>query len=242
MPPHPANTLPALAALAASGGCDAATLARATEAPSAGDSGPPIPSIQSLVSTAGGLVFAPCRRRRTILTEEEDMQASAKLFGHPIHQMLIVFPLGLLATGAIFDVIHLVTGNPRWAEVAYWMITAGIVGGLVAALFGLIDWLGIPGGTRAKRIGLLHGGGNLVVVLLFAGSWLMRRDNPTAPEALALVLSFAGTGLALVTAWLGGELVSRLGIGVDDGAHVNAPSSLSDRPASEDVGRRSAGA
>ena len=170
------------------------------------------------------------------------MRARARLFGHPIHQMLIVFPLGLLATGAIFDVIHLVTGTPRWAEIAYWMIAAGIIGGLVAALFGLTDWLGIPGGTRAKRIGLLHGAGNLVVVLLFAGSWLLRRDDPLAPETLALVLSFAGTGLALVTGWLGGELVSRLGIGVDEGANVNASSSLSERPASEAPGGRMAGA
>jgi uncharacterized membrane protein len=158
------------------------------------------------------------------------MQARAKLLGHPIHQMLIVFPLGLLATGAIFDVIHLVTDTPRWAEVAYWMIAAGIVGGLVAAVFGLADWTVIPSGTRAKRIGLLHGVGNVVVVLLFAGSWLMRRDDPAAPEKLALILSFAGTGLALFTGWLGGELVNRLGIGVYEDADVNAPSSLSDQP------------
>jgi uncharacterized membrane protein len=170
------------------------------------------------------------------------MRARARLFGHPIHQMLIVFPLGLLATAVIFDVIHLVTGNTRWAEIAYWLIAAGLIGGLAAAPFGLADWLGIPGGTRAKRIGLLHGGGNLVVVLLFAGSWLLRRDNPMAPETLALTLSFVGAGLALVTGWLGGELVDRLGIGVDEGAHVNAPSSLSGRPATEGAGGRTAGA
>ena len=170
------------------------------------------------------------------------MHARARLFGHPIHQMLIVFPLGLLATAVIFDVIALVTGNTRWAEIAYWLIAAGIIGGLAAAPFGFIDWLGVPGGTRAKRIGLLHGGGNLVVVLLFAGSWLLRRDNPMVPETLALVLSFVGVGLALVTGWLGGELVDRLGVGVDEGAHVNAPSSLSGRPATEGAGSRMTGA
>ena len=154
------------------------------------------------------------------------MQARARLFGHPIHQMLIVFPLGLLATGIIFDIIRLVSGNPAWAQVAFYMIGAGIIGGLIAAPFGLIDWLGIPRGTRAKRVGALHGLGNLLVVILFAASWLMRRDNITSPEALALVLSFAGAGVSLFTGWLGGELVDRLGVGVDDGANVNAPSSL----------------
>ena len=160
------------------------------------------------------------------------MQARARLLGHPIHQMLIVFPLGLLATAVIFDVIYLVTDNGRWTEIAYWMIAAGLVGGLVAAVFGLIDWTGIPGGTRAKRVGALHGLGNVAVVLLFGMSWLIRGDAPQVPEGLALVLSFLGAGLSGVTGWLGGELVDRLGVGVDDGAHVNAPSSLSGRPAS----------
>jgi uncharacterized membrane protein len=145
--------------------------------------------------------------------------------------MLIVFPLGLLATAVIFDVIHLASGNGYWSEVAYWMIAAGVVGGLVAAPFGTLDWTKIPTGTRAKRVGLLHGVGNVVVVVLFVGSWLLRRDDPRAPEALALALSFAGAGLSVITGWLGGELVDRLAIGVDDGAHPDAPSSLSGRPA-----------
>jgi len=159
------------------------------------------------------------------------MEAKAKLFGHPIHQALIVFPLGVLATAVIFDVIYLLTDGPHWSQVSFWMICAGVIAGLVAAPFGIIDWLGIPGATRAKRVGLLHGAGNVVVVVLFALSWFMRRDNPTVPDTLALVLSFAGGGLALVTGWLGGELVNRLGIGVYEGANVNAPSSLSGRPA-----------
>lgn len=160
------------------------------------------------------------------------MQAKARLLGHPIHQMLIVFPLGLLGTSLFFDILHVVTGGEHWAPVSYYMIAAGIVSGLLAAVFGLIDWLAIPGGTRAKRIGLLHGGGNVVVVLLFVLSWLLRRDAPTAPEGLEIALSGAGVLLSLVTGWLGGELVDRLGVGVDEGANVDAPSSLSGQPAS----------
>ena len=161
------------------------------------------------------------------------MEGRARLLGHPIHQMLIVFPLGLLATAVILDLVALITNSARWHEVAFWMVGAGVLGGLLAAPFGLIDWLGIPGGTRAKRIGALHGLGNVVVVGLFAASWLLRRDAPAAPEGAALVLSFVGGGLAFVTGWWGGELVDRMGIGVDTGAHPNAPSSLSGRPATE---------
>lgn len=159
------------------------------------------------------------------------MESRAKLFGHSIHQMLIVFPLGLLATAVVFDIIQLAGGATRFADVAYWMIAAGIIGGLLAAPFGTADWMKIPGGTRAKRIGATHGLGNVIVVLLFAGSWWLRSGQPTSPPAIAYVLSFAGVALALVTAWLGGELVDRLGVGVDDGANLDAPSSLSGRPA-----------
>ena len=85
------------------------------------------------------------------------MESRAKLLGHPAHQLLIVFPLGLLATAVIFDIIYLVNGNSMLATVAYYMVSAGLIGGLVAAPFGWIDWFAIPAGTRAKRIGLMHG-------------------------------------------------------------------------------------
>jgi uncharacterized membrane protein len=161
------------------------------------------------------------------------MEARAKLFGHPIHQMLIVFPLGLLATSFFFDIGCRVTHRPGLGVAAYYMIAAGIAGGLLAAVFGLIDWLAIPSGTRAKTIGLWHAGGNVVVLALFAASWWTRRGLAESPPTTAIVLSGLAVGLALITGWLGGELVDRLGVGVDDGAHLDAPSSLSGRPASD---------
>ncbi len=157
------------------------------------------------------------------------MKAKARLLGHPIHQMLIVFPLGLLASSFFFDLAYLRHGNPGWSQISYWLIAAGVVSGLVAAVFGLIDWLSIPRGTRAWRIGRLHGGGNVLVLALFALSWFCRRPAPMAPSGLAIGLSLLGVLLAAVTGWLGGELVDRLGIGVDEKAHVDAPSSLSSR-------------
>ena len=160
------------------------------------------------------------------------MESRAKLLGHPIHPMLVVFPLGLLGMAVIFDVISLVMAQGYWSEVALWMIVAGVVTGLLAAPFGLVDWIAIPAGTRAKRIGALHGIGNVIVVLGFAASAWLRWVSPQEPSTIALMLSFGGFVLALVTGWLGGELVDRLGVGVDEGAHLNAPSSLtSDRAA-----------
>lgn len=154
------------------------------------------------------------------------MQSRAKLLGHPIHQMLIVFPLGLLATSFFFDIAHLATQREDFATVSFWMIAAGVIGALVAAVFGLIDWLAIPSGTRAKSIGVWHGVGNVIVAALFAISWFVRFSTAGHFAMSAFILSILGVCLALVTGWLGGELVDRLGIGVDEGANANAPSSL----------------
>ncbi len=154
------------------------------------------------------------------------MESRFKVAGHPAHQMLIVFPLGLLATAVVFDVIFLVTDDPSWTQAAYYMIGAGLITGLVAAVPGAVDWMAIPRGTRAKRVGLIHGLGNVIVVALFAVSWYLRQDNPTLPPTGAVVAGLLGAGLAVVTGWLGGELVDRLGVGVDDGAHLDARSSL----------------
>jgi uncharacterized membrane protein len=155
------------------------------------------------------------------------MESRAKFLGHAIHPILIVFPLGLLTTSVIFDVVYLVTGNSTWALVSFWMIAAGVIGGLAAALFGFIDYLAIPSGTRAKRVGLWHGSLNVIVIVLFSLSWLLRRGLPELPPSSALALSFFAVILAAVGGWLGGELVERLGVGVDSGPNLDAPSSLS---------------
>ena len=159
------------------------------------------------------------------------MESKAKFLGHGIHPILIVFPLGLLATAVVFDIIYLIWGNPDMASVAYWMMAAGIIGGLIAAPFGTIDWIGIPANTRAKTVGLMHGLSNVVALLLFAGSWYLRNDLPERPETLASILSFLGAGASGLGGWLGGELVERLGVGVHEGANLNAPNSLSNSSA-----------
>lgn len=157
------------------------------------------------------------------------MESKAKALGHPVHPMIIVFPLGLLGTAVIFDIIALIQHSYSWYRINFWMIAGGIVGGLIAAAFGLVDWFEIRSGTRAKRIGLYHAALNTLVVLLFVASWFMRQSNDEVPTALALTLSFAGALVSGLGAWLGGELVYRLGVGVDPGASLNAPNSITQR-------------
>ncbi len=160
------------------------------------------------------------------------MESKAKFLGHPIHPILIVFPLGLLGAAVVFDLLSLLLDVEALALVGYWNIAGGVIMGLVAAIFGLIDYLAIPSGTRAKSVGRWHGLGNVVVIALFAVAWFLRRDDAAhLPTTLPLVLEIGALLLALVTGWLGGELVDRLGVGVDPGANLNAPSSLSGLPA-----------
>src|SRR5919206_1432216 len=158
------------------------------------------------------------------------MESRAKALGHPIHQMLIPFPFGLLSTAVIFDIIYLLVGTPQTADtlatVSFWMIAAGIVGGLAAAPFGFIDYLAIPTGTRAKSVGLLHGGGNVFVLVLFALSLWMRYNSPTAahrPTTAALASGFVAFLLAGATGWLGGGPVKRPRGGGGHRAHLDAP-------------------
>ena len=146
------------------------------------------------------------------------MDSKAKILGHSAHQMMIVFPLGLLATGVVFDVIHLATDKPTMALVAYWMIAAGLVGGLIAAPLGLIDWLAIPRGTRAKSIGLAHGLTNAAVMAAFIVSWLLRRDSPEAPATAATLFSFVGRA----SRWSAGGWVGSWSVGLGSG-YTRAP-------------------
>jgi uncharacterized membrane protein len=127
----------------------------------------------------------------------------------------------------ISDIGYMSTNNASLGTVSYWNIAVGLLGGLLAAVFGLVDFLAIPSGTRAKTIGMLHGLVNLLVIVLFGVSFLMRASaDDHLPSLMASVLIFGGLLLGAVAGWLGGELVDRLGVGVDEGANLNAPSSL----------------
>jgi uncharacterized membrane protein len=138
----------------------------------------------------------------------------------------------LFIASAVLDALYYWRGDTVFATISYYNIAGGILGGLLAALFGLRDWLAIPSGTRARRIGLMHGATMVIVVLLFSAAWLARTALPDfTPTPFVLGVEAAAIALAMVAGWLGGELVDRLGVGVDEGANLNAPNSLSGRPA-----------
>ena len=158
------------------------------------------------------------------------MESRVKLLGHPVHPILIVLPLGLFIGGVVFDGLYLWLGTTSLATVGYWNIAGGIVGGLLAAVFGLIDWLAIPAGTRAKRIGVWHASSNVVAILGFALVWWLRYTNGVLATTSGLfTIEVVALLIGAVGGWLGGELVDRLGVGVDNGANLDAPNSISGR-------------
>ena len=152
------------------------------------------------------------------------MQHKLKPGGHPVHPMLVVFPLGLLTITPIFDIVHWITHNGYWSTIAFWLIAAGTLGGLLAAVTGTIDWVHIPAGSRAKTVGLVHGAGNYFILALFGISWFTRLNAQANPPIVAYVLTFLGAVLFMGTGYLGGELTIHFGVGIEPGANVNASS------------------
>lgn len=146
-------------------------------------------------------------------------KSTAKIAGHPIHPMLVGFPIVFLLTTLVCDVVYLNGGNPAWAAAALWMVGAGVVTALVAAVFGFIDFLG------EERIRYLpdawrHMVGNLTAVTLAAISWILRVTQG-AEEAVMPWGVTLSVGVALIlayTGWKGGELVFRGRVGVHEAA------------------------
>lgn len=141
------------------------------------------------------------------------VRSTASIFGHPIHPMIVPFPIAFLVGTLATDLVFWGTGDAFWARASAWLVGAGVVMGGLAAVFGLTDFLTIE---RARgSVGWVHFLGNLLAVVLSLVSLLLRVGNPAAAVLPGgLVLSFIVVGILLVTGWMGGELAYRLKIGV----------------------------
>ena len=142
------------------------------------------------------------------------MRTPASIAGHPIHAMLIVFPIGLLIFSLICDLISTRSADPTtWALVAFYTMVGGFIGALCAAIPGLIDLLSLT--DRAiKKTAITHMSINLVAVALYAINIWLRLQSGTN-TGTPLVLSVIGVCMLAVSGWLGGKMVHEAGIGVD---------------------------
>jgi len=150
------------------------------------------------------------------------MTSPASIGKHPIHPMLVAIPIGLFVFSLISDGIALYHGGDAfWSNVAFYTMLGGVVGALVAAVPGFIDWLSIKD-PKVKNIGLWHMALNLTVVVLYAiNLWL--RTNNGFDARLPLALSVVSILLLCVSGWLGGTMVYRHGMAVEPTPEPNAP-------------------
>ena len=146
------------------------------------------------------------------------MASPASIMGHPIHPMLIPFPIALWVFSLVADIIYLWRGNPGWAWMASWTLLAGCIGAVAAAIFGIIDWLSIKD-HEVKKVANWHARFNVLALLLFAISWYLRRGvdfgNPNGKLTLPIALSVVGIIAVTISGWLGGELVFKHGVAVN---------------------------
>jgi uncharacterized membrane protein len=141
------------------------------------------------------------------------MRTPASVKGHPLHAILVAFPVGLLVFSFLCDLLLLSgLGGGDWAVLARVTLAAGIVAALLAAIPGFVDYLSLSG--RVRRIATYHLLLNLTVVGVFTLDFLLRlRTDPY--DKVPVFFSAIGVALLAVSGWLGGEMVYRHGVGVD---------------------------
>lgn len=155
--------------------------------------------------------------------------STAAIHGHPIHPALIPLPIAFLIGAAVTDLLYWNGSSLFWARMSFWLIVAGFVSGVIAAMAGLTDFLTIPR-ARVHRAGWIHMTGNVLVLIISFANAALRIGSPTARIVpWGLTLSLFTAALLGVTGWYGGELVFRHMIGVtghgraDHGDHTNEP-------------------
>lgn len=143
-------------------------------------------------------------------------RSTASIAGHPIHPMLIPFPIAFFVATFVCDLVFWATGNTGWADATLWLLGAGLIIAALAAIAGLTDFLG-ERQIRAMSTAWWHAGGNAVVVLIELANWLVRYANGSAAILPSgIVLSAIVVCILLFTGWKGWQMVYQGHVGVAD--------------------------
>ncbi len=144
------------------------------------------------------------------------MRSTAQIKGHPLHPILIAFPVAFGVGAPALDLVGVLAGWPTvWTAGAY-LAAATVVSGLVAGVPGFIDYLyTVPPNSSAKKRATWHMAVNLAALALVASGWAFRDLETLRPGTGAIVLELAGLAAMTVGGWMGGTLVYRNQIGVD---------------------------
>lgn len=141
---------------------------------------------------------------------DSGVTSTVAVAGHPLHPLIVTFPIAFLTGVLATDLGYWLTGDLFWARASVWLIGAGFVSGIVAALTGMMDFLKIDR-VRKRRAGWIHMIGNVTALTLSLINWLLRINNGAAEAILptGLILSLIVATLLGVTGWYGAELIYR---------------------------------
>jgi len=142
------------------------------------------------------------------------MASPAKIAEHPLHPVLVPFPIGLWVFSLACDLIYAVGwGDVIWDDLAFYTMAGGFIGAFLAAVPGFIDYSSLTD-PKVKKVATLHMGLNLVLMALVAVNLWLRAQYPIN-TGIPLALSVLSVLLLGITGWLGGELVYIHGVGVE---------------------------
>jgi uncharacterized membrane protein len=141
----------------------------------------------------------------------------AKLLGHPVHMMIIHFPIGLIPVSLVFDLIGLNSNDAFFAKAGYYCLTLGLFSAILSALFGFMDFLRIPENKpNSRRKGLIHMFLNITWIFMAATVWALRLNAvPTnyIESATEVIITAVAVLIMLISNHFGGDLVIKEGIG-----------------------------
>ena len=140
---------------------------------------------------------------------DSGIPSTVAIAGHPFHPLIVTFPIAFLTGAFGADVGYWFTHDPFWARAALWLIGAGFISGLLAALTGMLDFLKIDR-VRKHSAGWIHMAGNVAALSLTLVNWLLRWNNfADAILPVGLIISLVVASLLAITGWFGAELVYR---------------------------------
>ncbi|CDN53018.1 Succinate dehydrogenase cytochrome b subunit family protein [Neorhizobium galegae bv. officinalis bv. officinalis str. HAMBI 1141] len=149
-------------------------------------------------------------------TTSHSPQSTARIARHPIHPMLVPFPIACFVGTLLTDIAYWRSAEMMWANFSAWLISAGVVLGLIAAIAGLVDFIG-DRAIRSQRPAWPHVIGNLIVLVIATiNMFIHTRDAWTSVVPWGLTLSAVTVVILIVTGWLGWSMVYRHGVGVTE--------------------------
>jgi uncharacterized membrane protein len=144
------------------------------------------------------------------------LRSTARIAGHPIHPMLVSFPIVCFVGTLLTDLAYWRSADMMWSNFSAWLISAGVIMGILAAIAGLVDFIGNRQ-IRVRAPAWPHAIGNLIVlVIAFINMLVHTHDAWTSVVPWGLTLSVITVLILLVTGWLGWAMVYHHGVGVAD--------------------------